>query len=172
MATGKFLQKGKTAERLETDDCMDTNDLLRQADKMANARPNILQNYIVIAILCLFGVMFFFQWRQNSASPDKLISIMEKSVQANTDSLKVQEQSLAKIQEFSIQVPMEHADAARKIDSNGVVLGQMRTEQSELRMAIKANSEAIQKNTEAVARLIGAIEQKTGLDPNVQPPSN
>jgi len=159
-------------ERLELDVQMDVGDALKQVGKIANSTSDVILKYVMIGVFCLFGFLVYFQWRQNSSSPERLISIMEDSVKANTDSLKVQERSLEKIQEFSIQVPMEHANAAQKIEANGVVLNQMRTEQSELRIAIKANSEAVQKNTEAVAKLIGAIEQKIGVgsDPNAQTP--
>jgi hypothetical protein len=145
---------------VETDEKMDTADLLKQADKMANAKPNILQNYIVIGVLTLFGVLFFIQWRQNSATPDRLISILEKNAETTTASLKVQEASLAKIQEFSIRVPIEHANSDRKLDDNAASIGQMRTEQSELRAAVKANTEAVQANTKAVAELIDAMKSK------------
>jgi septal ring factor EnvC (AmiA/AmiB activator) len=157
------------ANGLESGNEMDTADLLKQADKVANAKPNVLQNYIVIAVLALFGVMFFFQWRQNSSSPDKLITIMERSVQANTDSLKVQEQSLEKIQEFSIRVPMEHANALTKIEVNGQTLSQMKTEQAELRAAVKSNTEAVQANTAAVASLIEAMKARIESLPKNQP---
>ena len=152
------------ASGLETDEeTMDTADLLKQADKMANAKPNILQNYIVIGVLTLFGVLFFIQWRQNSSTPDRLITILEKNAETTTASLKVQEASLAKIQEFSIRVPMEHASADRKLDENAQSIGQMRTEQSELRAAVKANTEAVQANTKAVAELIEAMKTKMEL---------
>jgi len=155
---------------VETDESMDTADLLKQADKMANAKPGILQNYIVIGVLTLFGVLFFIQWRQNSSTPDRLISILEKNAETTTASLKVQEASLAKIQEFSIRVPMEHASADRKLDDNAASISQMRTEQSELRAAVKANTEAVQANTKAVAELIDAMKAKLEiLTPKNQP---
>jgi len=158
---------------IEADGDMDTADLLKQADKVANAKSNVVLNYVMIAVLSLFVATSFLQWRQNSSAPDKLIEIMGQSVKANTDSLKVQEQSLAKIQEFSIRVPMEHASALTKIESNGTTLSQMKTEQAELRAAVKANTEAVQANTQAVAKLISAIEVKIdGLPKNQPTPPN
>lgn len=149
---------------------MDTADLIKQADKVANAKSNVIQNYIVIGVLTLFGALFFVQWRQNSSTPDRLISILEKNSETTAASLKVQEASLSKIQEFSIRVPMEHASAERKIDDNAQSLGQMRTEQSELRAAVKANTEAVQANTKAVAELIEAMKAKMELlTPKNQP---
>jgi len=151
------------ASGLDKDETMDTADLLKQAGKIANSTSDVVLKWILLGVLVLFGTVFFFQWRQNSTSPERLISIMEQSVKANTDSLKVQEQSLAKIQEFSIRVPMEHASAERKIDDNATSIGQMRTEQSELRAAVKANTEAVQANTKAVAELIEAMKAKMEL---------
>jgi len=161
------------APQLETDEPMDTDDVLKQANKIANSTSDVVLKWILLGILVLFGVVVFLMLRQNMNAPDKMITIMEQSVKANTDSLKVQEQSLAKIQEFSIRVPMEHANALTKIEQNGTTLSQMQTEQAELRAAVKANTEAVQANTQAVAKLISAIEVKIdGLPKNQQPPPN
>jgi len=59
-----------------------------------------------------------------------------------------------------------------KIDQNGTTLGEMRSEQAELRAAVKSNTEAVQANTEAVGKLIKVIELRIGQDPNGQPPQN
>ena len=166
-------QPPTNAERLEQEsDTVDPTDILKQADKLSRASSDTVLKYIVMAILVLFGSLFFLQWRQNSSTPDRLIAILERSASDTQASLKVQESALAKIQEFSIRVPMEHASAERKIDDNAGLLRQMRTEQDELRAAIKANSDAVKENTEAVARLIKVIEAKLGPDPNApMPPS-
>lgn len=166
----------ENAKGLETDKAMDTDDVLKQADKLSRADNRTIQNYFFIIVLGMFMVLFFLQWRQNSASPDKLITILESNSKANsenlklaTDSLKVQEKSLDKITEFAIRVPMEHSAALTEIKVNGETLSEMKTEQAELRSAVKANTEAVQKNTEAVARLISAIEVKIDGTPKNQP---
>jgi hypothetical protein len=167
-------EQPNAATGLETDEEMDTGDLMKQAGKIANSTSDVVLKWILLGVLVLFGTVFFFQWRQNSSSPERLITIMQESVKANTDSLKVQEASLAKIQEFSIRVPIEHASAERKLDENAQSIGQIRTEQSELRAAVKANTEAVQANTKAVAELIEAMKDKMELlaPKNGQPPPN
>lgn len=145
---------------------------IKQVGKLANSTSDVVIKYVFMAVLTLFGILFFCQWRQNSTSPDKLITIMEKQVSALTDSLKIQEISLDKIREFSIQVPMEHADMIRKVENNAATLREVREEQSELKSAILANSEAIKANTEAVGKLIKAIEVKIAADPNAPMPPN
>jgi acyl carrier protein len=168
------MDEQPTPKAIESTDDVDTTDVIKQVGTIANSSADIVLKYILLAVLTLFGVMFFFQWRQNSSSPDKLITIMEQSVKANSDSLKVQEASLEKIQEFSIRVPMEHADMARKVESNAASLSEVRKEQADLRDAIISNSEAIRANTESVGRLVNAIEEKLDgiLLKNPQPPPN
>jgi hypothetical protein len=162
------------AETLDQDDPVDTADLLKQADKLARSSSDTVMKYIVMAVLTLFGALFFLQWKQNSSTPDRLIAILERNAEQTSASLKVQEASLAKIQEFSIRVPMEHAEASRKLDDSALCIGQMRTEQSELRAAVKANTEAVQANTQAVAELIEAMKSKMELltPKNGQTPPN
>jgi len=158
---------------LETDEKMDTGQALKEVGKIANSTSDVILKYVMVGVFCLFGFLIFFQWKQNAASPDKVIDIMERQVGALTSSLKIQETSLAEIQKFAIVVPMEHRDLATKQTMTDEKVSRLGSEQAELRAAIKANSDAVKENTEAVARLIGVIEVKIGPDPNAQrPPKN
>ena len=155
------------ASGLERDEGMDPSDVLKQAERLSKASSDTVLKYILVVGMALGAVVFFLQYRQSSSAPDRLFSLLEnnardqkESLQNTTASLKVQEAALSKIQEFSIRVPMEHASADRKLDDNAASIGQMRTEQAELRSAVKANTEAVQANTKAVAELIDAMKVK------------
>lgn len=145
---------------LEQDEPMDPTDALKQAGRIANSPSDVILKYVVIGVLTLFGFLFFFQWKQNQSSPDKVISILERTVDALTASQKIQEASLSEIQKFAIQVPMEHRDMAAKQSLANEKICQIETKQADLQDAIKANSDAVKENTAAVARLIGVIEQR------------
>jgi hypothetical protein len=164
----------QNAERLETDESMDPSEALKQVGKIANSTSDVILKYVMIGVLTLFGFLFFFQWKQNSASPDRVIGLLESQITTLTASLKVQETSLEKIREFAIQVPMEHRDMSTKQAATEAAVARIDAKQDDLSSAVKSNTDAIRANTEAVARLIGVIETRItqGTDPNVRQPPN
>lgn len=73
---------------LEPDDkMMDTGQALKEVGKIANSTSDVILKYVMVGVFCLFGFLIFFQWKQNAASPDKVIDIMERQVGALTSSL-------------------------------------------------------------------------------------
>jgi len=131
--------------------------ILKQTARLANSTSDVVLKYILMAVLTMFGIMFWFQWRQNSAQPDRLIELIQKSVDQNTASLKVQEASLNSIREFSIRVPMEHQDQSNKLLAVATALTTVKQEQDALRSAVTAN-------TEAVTKLVRVLESKVGRE--------
>ena len=127
--------------------------ILKQTSKLANSTSDVVLKYILLAVLTMFGIMFWLQWKANSNQPERLIELIQKSVDQNTTSLKVQEASLNSIREFSIRVPLEHASQDQKLTTISSTFTTVCQEQAALRQAVTAN-------TESVAKLIQVLESK------------
>ena len=139
--------------------------ILKQTSKLANSTSDVVLKYILLIVLAMFGAMFWVQWRVNTGTPDRLIELIQKSVDQNTASLKVQEASLRAqedslrgIREFSVRVPIEHANHDARIGSLAASFEASKRDSEELRRAVLAN-------TEAVTRLVKVLEIKTGNQP-------
>jgi hypothetical protein len=113
----------------------------------------VVLKYILLCVLGLFGVVFWVQWKQNAEQPERLMELIQRNVDQNTASLKVQENALESIREFSIRVPMEHRDQSDKLNSVASTVTEVKQEQDLLRQAVTAN-------TEAVTRLVKVLESK------------
>jgi cytoskeletal protein RodZ len=144
--------KSTHVETIETDPEMQPETVLKELRRLANSPADIIQKYIVLAVLILFGAFTWFAWQQNAQQPERLYVLLEKSVTQQGESLRIQEQSLAKLQEFAIRVPIEHADHTTRLTAVSTDIMRLTDESSRLKDAVLAN-------TEAIGRLVKALEE-------------
>jgi hypothetical protein len=141
--------------------------ILKTIGKAANSPAETVLKYIVIGIMTLFGVVVWYTWQSNLSQPERLYTLLEKSIAQQEDALaqqtkalQIQQSSLDKIQEFTIRVQLEHQQHA--VQLSGVT--------SDLTTLCKQNTElrdAIRENTVSVSRLISLLENRAepGVDP-------
>jgi len=144
--------KSTHVETIETEPEMQPETVLKELRRLANSPADIIQKYIVLAVLLLFGAFTWFAWQQNASQPERLYTVLEQSIQQQGESLQIQQDSLAKIQEFTIRVPIEHADHTVRLTAVSSDIMRLTDESSRLKDAVLAN-------TEAIGRLVAALEE-------------
>lgn len=131
--------------------------IARELKRLSNSPAEVIQKYIVLAVLLLFGAFVWFAWQNNARQPERLYTLLEQSIQQQGESLKIQQDSLAKLQEFAIRVPIEHAEQNTKLSAMSTDVGRLCDESRRI-------NEAVLANTEAIGRLIAALEASTKRD--------
>ena len=151
--------KSTHVETIETEPEMQPETVLKELRRLANSPADIIQKYIVLAVLLLFGAFTWFAWQQNSSQPERLYTLLEKtisqqniSLEKQGESIRIQQESLSKIQEFTIRVPIEHADHTTRLTAVTSDIMRLTDESSRLKDAVLAN-------TEAIGRLVKALDE-------------
>jgi len=144
--------KSTHVETIETEPEMQPETVLKELRRLANSPADIIQKYIVLAVLLLFGAFTWFAWQQNSSQPERLYTLLEQSIKQQGESLQIQQDSLRKIQDFAIRVPIEHADHTTRLTAVSSDIMRLTDESSRLKEAVLAN-------TEAIGRLVAALEE-------------
>jgi hypothetical protein len=134
--------------------------VLGTINKAANSPAEVMLKYIVIGVLLLFGVVIYYTWQSNLAQPERLYTLLEKSISQQeaalaqqTKALQIQQSSLEKVQEFTIRVQLEHQQHTAQLASMSTDIVTLCSQNTELRDAIK-------ENTVAVSRLISLLEER------------
>ena len=141
----------------------------REIRKVANAPDGTMMKYVVVCVLLLFGAMTWYSWQSNQRNPDRLYALLEKSIdqqvennrqqaennRQQVESMKMQEKALHELQRFSIQVPMEHNDHAKKLE---IMHAELKAEISKVSVSQDALREAVMANTEILGRLLEAMK--------------
>jgi hypothetical protein len=138
--------------------------ILKTIGKAANSPAEVILKYIVIGVLTLFGTVVWYTWQSNMAQPDRLYSLLERSIEQQEKQTVAQTEALREIQRFTVAVGIEHQDHATKLalheSANGKRMDALAGEIKELCEGNKLLVNAIQENTAAVSRWIEQMEQQ------------
>ena len=145
--------KATHIDEIESTPEMQPETVLAEMRKLAASPVETVQKWAFLAILVLFGVFVYFSFQSNSQQPEKLFTLLEKQINQSNESLKVQEAALKEIQQFAIRVPIEHQTADVKLTMIASGVDKLASDNSTLRDAVKAN-------TEAISKLIAIMEAK------------
>lgn len=139
--------------------------VVKEVGKIASSPADTVLKYIVVCVLALFGVMFYLTWRDNQDQPDKLYTLLERSVNEQSNSLKIQESVLKELQAFSIRVPLEHQSTDQKISAVAADVVRMSAVQEKICVYQEEIRAAILANTQAIAKLIESWERRDQVEP-------
>ena len=138
--------------------------VLGTINKAANSPAEVVLKYIVIGVMALFGVVVWYTWQSNMAQPEKLYTLLERSIEQQEKQTAAQTEALREIQRFTVAVGIEHQDHATKLalheSGNAKRMDALAGEIKELCEGNKLLVNAIQENTTAVSRWIEQMEQQ------------
>jgi hypothetical protein len=156
-------------DMVETDPEMQPETVLQEMRRLAASPAETIQKWIFLAVLILFGVFVWYAWQSNAEQPEKLYgllerqyTLLEKQVTGQATSMQIQQDSLKQIQDFAIRVPLEHQSHDTKLTMLTASYDRLAADNSALREAVKAN-------TDAISRLIEILDRRMS-DPNAQSP--
>ncbi len=136
--------------------------LQKMIRKAANSPAEVVLKYIVIGVLALFGVVVWYTWQSNLQQPERLYSLLERSIQqqdtalsAQSMSIALQQSSLDELVKFTALVGKEHGTHDAKLATIIEALALLRKENVGLQESIQAHTRATESLTEAVQRMNG-----------------
>jgi hypothetical protein len=138
--------------------------ILKTIGKAANSPAETVLKYIVIGIMTLFGVVVWYTWQSNMAQPEKLYTLLERSIEQQEKQAVAQTEALREIQRFTISVGIEHQDHATKLalheSTNAKRIDVLTSEIKTLCENNKLLVAAIHENTSIVSRWIEQLEKQ------------
>jgi len=148
-----------------------TETVVKQVGKIASSPAETVLKYIVVGVLILFGTVFWFSWQSNQGQPEKLYTLLEKSItqqektlENQSQHLRMQQESLNKLHEFTVGVRVEHQDHAAKLAVlETTTVRRMDTISQDMKTLCEDNKllvSAIQENTAIIARWLETMETK------------
>jgi hypothetical protein len=115
---------------------------LKELRQIASSPADTILKWAFLVTFILGGVLFYWTWQSNAAQPERMLLLLEKTIEQQSASLKVQEASLLKLQEFAVRVPLEHAEQATRLTLLATDVNRLAEENKILRDAVLANTQA------------------------------